>query len=116
MTVQTQAMGTISVYREALAREDMRFAGSSDPHEASAVTYLQIADNAVESHRQARAHLALYRTEAVLLANRSPDGDVDRLPAASAVAKVRDARRAVAEGDYATASSLIQIAMDIAGR
>lgn len=108
MTVQTHTKDTLSVYREALAREGMRFADGSSSHEASSTIYLQIADNAVESRRLARAQLALARTEDALLVDSSRGSDV-------ALTTVRDARRALVEGDHGRASSLIQTALGGAG-
>lgn len=107
MTAQTQSTRTMGVYREALAREGMRYDDAGGFDDISPATYLQIADNAVESRRLARVHLALDSAERAVLANSASARDVDD----ATVSAMHDARRAVLGGDWVTASARIEDAL-----
>ncbi|HEX7388539.1 MAG TPA: hypothetical protein VF286_00415 [Acidiphilium sp.] len=85
--------------------------GGPMPYNASAGTYLNIAEQAVMSHDQARAHVALGRAETVLLTNSYVQGTVNGPISSPAISAIRDARQAVDGGQYQQASSLIHKVM-----
>lgn len=85
--------------------------GGPMPYDASAGTYLNIAEQAVMTHDQARAHVALGRAETVLLTNSYVQGTVNGPISSPAISAIRDARQAVDGGQYQQASSLIHKVM-----
>lgn len=81
------------------------------PYNASAETYLQIAEKAVAAHQKTRAHEALGRAETVLLTNSYPAGSVSGPISTPAITAIRDARSAVEQGDYNHAARMITHAL-----
>ncbi|MDD2876138.1 MAG: hypothetical protein PHT60_02805 [Acidiphilium sp.] len=85
--------------------------GGMMPTDASAGTYLRLAQQAVMSHNKMRAHDALGRAETDLLTNSYVQGSVNGPISTPAISDIRDARKAVDGGDYSQASMLIHKAM-----
>ena len=81
------------------------------PADASAASYLQIAQSATQHHNKARADEALSRAETRLLTRSVPQSSAaspDQSPAITAITQARQALRA---GDFTQASAEINTAM-----
>lgn len=81
------------------------------PSDASAGTYLHIAEHAVMSHNRMRAHEALGRAETNLLTGSYIQGSVNGQISTPAISAIRHARTDVEAGQYDDASMMIHKAM-----
>lgn len=82
------------------------------PYNASAETYLGIANKAIAAHEKSKAHVALGRAETDLLTNSYVQGSVNGPISTPAISAIRDARNAVSEGNFGRASAMIGKAMN----
>ena len=81
------------------------------PAEASAASYLQIAQSATQHHNKARADEALNRAETRLLTRAVPLSSAGSPDQSPAIASIAQARLALKAGDFTQASAEITSAM-----
>jgi hypothetical protein len=83
---------------------------------ATADSYLQAAQAALQSHKTGAAQQALEMAETRLLDRSTPVGAAQQPDQDAAVQQVANARKALATGDTAGASSAIQMALNSSGK
>jgi hypothetical protein len=75
------------------------------PADASAATYLQIAQSAIQHHNKARADEALSRAETRLLTRSVPQSSATSPDQSPAITAITQARQALKAGDFQQASA-----------
>lgn len=81
------------------------------PADASAASYLQIAQSATQHHNKARADEALSRAETRLLTRSVPQSSASSPDQSPAITAITQARQALSAGDFTQASSDINTAI-----
>jgi hypothetical protein len=81
------------------------------PADASAASYLQIAQSATQHHNKARADEALSRAETRLLTRSVPQSSASSPDQSPAITAITQARQALSAGDFTQASADINTAI-----
>ncbi|HQT85506.1 MAG TPA: hypothetical protein PLZ81_11645 [Acidiphilium rubrum] len=107
---KTMGHSTGMMHHSAMMNHGMA-GGGMMPENGSAGQYMHMAQQAVMAHNKTRATDALGRAETDLLTNSYAQGSVNGPISTPAISAIRDARKAVRDGDYHGASMMIHKAM-----